>query len=89
MTRAADGLFLKSKSSKSMSQPELIPSLTKNPVDVSGAGDSLLVISGLALACGASLEEAALLGSIGAAIQVQRVGNIPITSSDILSCIIK
>jgi rfaE bifunctional protein kinase chain/domain len=89
MTLGADGLFLKSKSTKSMLQPELIPSLTNTPVDVSGAGDSLLVISSLALVCGASLEEAAFLGSIGAAIQVQRVGNIPINSADILSCIIK
>lgn len=55
-----------------------IPSLNGNPVDVSGAGDSLLAISSLTLASGHELYETALMGSIAAGVQVSRRGNVPI-----------
>ena len=55
-----------------------IPSANKNAIDVSGAGDSLLAMSSLAMAAGCSLYEAAFLGSLSAGIQVSRRGNIPI-----------
>lgn len=60
-----------------------IEALNKQPVDVSGAGDSLLTTSTLALAAGANLWEASLIGSIAAFIQVGRVGNIPINKDEI------
>jgi rfaE bifunctional protein kinase chain/domain len=52
--------------------------------DVSGAGDSLLTASSMALAVGASIWESAYLGSLASAIQVSRVGNIPIKKEEIL-----
>jgi bifunctional ADP-heptose synthase (sugar kinase/adenylyltransferase) len=51
--------------------------------DVSGAGDSLLVASSMALACGASIWEASFLGSMAAAIQVSRTGNVPIKETEL------
>ncbi len=54
-----------------------------NAVDAAGAGDSLLVCSALALTCGASIFEAAYLGSVGAGIQVSRIGNIPLKTKEI------
>jgi sugar/nucleoside kinase (ribokinase family) len=62
---------------------EQLPALNSTPRDVAGAGDSLLVTAALALASGASIWESSLLGSIAAAVQVSRVGNIPITNSEI------
>jgi rfaE bifunctional protein kinase chain/domain len=59
-----------------------LPAFNENPRDVAGAGDSLLVASSLALASGANILEAACLGSVAAAIQVGRLGNIPILSSE-------
>jgi len=59
------------------------PALNQNPKDVAGAGDSLLMTSALAIAAGASIWEAALLGSVAAAIQVSRVGNIPLQSGEV------
>lgn len=56
-----------------------LPSLNSSPIDTSGAGDSMLVLSGLALVLGLSIWEAALLGSVAAAIQISRNGNIPLT----------
>ena len=59
--------------------PDQIEALNPNPKDVAGAGDSMLIASGMALAAGASIWEAACLGSIAAGIQVGRVGNTPIS----------
>jgi rfaE bifunctional protein kinase chain/domain len=59
-----------------------IPSLNENPVDVSGAGDSLLAIGSLTIAGGYSLYESALMGSIAAGVQVSRRGNVPIDVSE-------
>lgn len=63
--------------------PDQIEALNPNPKDVAGAGDSMLIASGMALAVGASIWEAACLGSIAAAIQVGRLGNTPISASEI------
>lgn len=61
-----------------------IKALNINAKDVSGAGDSLLTCSSMALVVGANIWESAYLGSIAAAIQVSRVGNEPIKKDDIL-----
>jgi len=61
-----------------------IPALNFQPLDVAGAGDSMLVSSSLALATGVSIWEAAAIGSLAAAIQVSRIGNIPLHKDEIL-----
>ena len=60
-----------------------VEALNKFPKDVAGAGDSMLVASALTLAVGGSIWEAACMGSMAAAVQVGRVGNVPITSIDL------
>ena len=60
-----------------------IGALNSYAVDVSGAGDSLLITSSMALACGADIWEAACLGSLSAAVQVGRVGNIPLKAKEL------
>ena len=61
-----------------------IGALNSAAKDVSGAGDSLLITSAMALASGGNIWEGAFLGSIAAAVQVGRVGNIPIKTKEIL-----
>jgi bifunctional ADP-heptose synthase (sugar kinase/adenylyltransferase) len=61
-----------------------IPALNAIAVDVAGAEDSLLLASAMSLAGGATIREAAALGCIAAAIQVGRVGNIPLSSNELL-----
>jgi rfaE bifunctional protein kinase chain/domain len=61
-----------------------LPAMNKAPVDVAGAGDSLLVASSLALAANASIWEAAYLGSLAAACQISRLGNIPLKTEELL-----
>jgi len=64
-----------------------IGALNRSPVDVAGAGDSLLIASALALVAGGSIWEAALVGSLASAIQVSRVGNIPLTQLELQSIV--
>jgi rfaE bifunctional protein kinase chain/domain len=61
-----------------------VDALNRSPKDVAGAGDSLLISSAMALACGATIWEAACLGSLAAAVQVGRLGNTPISSKELL-----
>ena len=61
-----------------------LPSFNVNPIDVAGAGDSLLISGSLTMTAGGSIWEAALIGSLAAAIQVGRVGNTPLKSKELL-----
>jgi rfaE bifunctional protein kinase chain/domain len=61
-----------------------IEALNSFPKDVSGAGDSLLICSSMALTLGATIWEAAYLGSVAAACQVGRIGNIPLNVNELL-----
>lgn len=56
-----------------------------SPMDVSGAGDSLLTCTAMSLVAGGSIWESAYLGSVAAACQVSRIGNLPLVAKDILT----
>ncbi|MCW7463000.1 PfkB family carbohydrate kinase [Leptospira limi] len=58
---------------------EHFPALVSNPVDVAGAGDSLLAAMAASMCSGASLMEASAIGACMAALAVQTVGNIPVS----------
>ena len=78
------GLLIHSKNKiKDKLFTDQLSTFNTNAVDPAGAGDSLLVCSALALTCGASIFEAAYLGSVGAGIQVSRIGNIPLKTKEI------
>jgi rfaE bifunctional protein kinase chain/domain/rfaE bifunctional protein nucleotidyltransferase chain/domain len=64
---------------------EYIPALAGTAVDPLGCGDALLATAALTLAAGGSLQAAAFLGSIAAAVEVQQIGNRPIDAEQILS----
>ena len=61
-----------------------VDALNSAPKDVAGAGDSLLITSAMALACSATIWEAACLGSLAAAVQVGGVGNTPLCVEELL-----
>jgi len=77
VTLGASGVLVVTRD-HSADEADRVPALNRSPVDVSGAGDSLLVVATLALAAGGNIYEAALLGSFAAAIQTSRLGNTPI-----------
>lgn len=66
-----------------------IEALNRAPKDPAGAGDSMLTVASLGLACGANIWLSTYLASVAAAIQVGRVGNMPITSKELLGEIAK
>ena len=68
-------------------QMDRLPTLNMAPVDVSGAGDSLLVGVTLSKALKLNDFQAAYIGAVAAAIQVGRIGNIPITSLEVKKAI--
>jgi len=59
---------------------EYLPAFSNRVVDPLGCGDALLATASLALACGGSLYAAAYLGSLAAAIEIQQMGNQPLTA---------
>ena len=61
-----------------------IYALNTSPRDVAGAGDSLLISGALTMASGGSIWEAAIIGSLAAAIQVGRVGNTQLQANELL-----
>lgn len=79
-----DGILIRGLGLKDELLPteKVEPSNTK-PVDVSGAGDSVLATSALALAGGFNIYQSALLGSFIAGIQVGRLGNVPVTRKEV------
>lgn len=80
-----EGLLIHaSNSDKDEWLTDRISALNSAVKDVAGAGDSLLIASAMTLACGGSIWEAALLGSLAAAVQVGRVGNTPMVNSELL-----
>jgi rfaE bifunctional protein nucleotidyltransferase chain/domain len=68
---------------------EHVPALSGYPVDPLGCGDALLTSATLALASGADLLAAGVLGSLAAACEAQRLGNIPINAADLRHAIVR
>ena len=66
-----------------------LPALNTNPVDVAGAGDAMLAAASLCRQAGGSIFEAAHLGSLAAAIQVSRTGNLPIQAHDLMAALVR
>lgn len=83
----ADGVLLLAPRELRSNRPEMIPALGRTVLDTAGAGDSFLAGSALSAAAGADPIEAAIIGSLTAAIQVARVGNRPVNAAELNSLI--
>ena len=75
-------LHIKSNENEQQFLTDRIGALNDSPKDAAGAGDSMLITSGMSFAVGATAWEAACLGSIAAAIQVSRIGNVPLSQDE-------
>jgi len=84
LTLGAEGVFIQSSDrDKDLWLTDRLPAFSSLPRDPAGAGDALMVTASLAMASGASLWEAAYLGSIASACQVSRLGNLPLTIDEL------
>jgi rfaE bifunctional protein kinase chain/domain/rfaE bifunctional protein nucleotidyltransferase chain/domain len=57
---------------------EYLPALSNHVVDPLGCGDALLATASLTLAVGGSLQAAAYLGALAAAVEIRQLGNQPL-----------
>jgi D-beta-D-heptose 7-phosphate kinase/D-beta-D-heptose 1-phosphate adenosyltransferase len=80
ITLGAQGVYLVPKGAK----PELIPTRAREVFDVSGAGDTVISTSLLALAAGATHREAALLGNCAAGVVVGKLGTASCAPDELL-----
>ena len=62
---------------------EHIPAMSVHALDALGCGDALLATSTLTLLAGGSVTDAGYIGSIAAAHQAGRIGNIVVSSADL------
>lgn len=62
---------------------EHVPAMCPVALDPLGCGDAMLTTATLALASGGSLLAAGFLGACAAGLEVQRLGNIPISAPDL------
>lgn len=62
-----------------------VPGIRRDVYDVSGAGDTVTAWVGLALAAGASIEEAAVLANVAAGIEVGKPGVATVSVEELLA----
>lgn len=82
ITLGTEGLLVNARSGGGWTTDRL-PAFNTAAKDPAGAGDSFLTCSAMALCAGVDIWRSAYLGSLAAACQVARVGNIPLKQSDI------
>jgi rfaE bifunctional protein kinase chain/domain len=84
ITLGSEGLLVYSpKNGMNEVHTDELPVFNLDPKDLAGAGDCLLICSAMSLVAGASIWESAYLGSIAAACQVSRVGNLPLGQAEL------
>jgi rfaE bifunctional protein kinase chain/domain len=89
VTLGTEGVLIQSALNEANRWPtDRLHALNSAPKDVAGAGDSFMTCAAMALAVGADIWQASYLGSLAAACQVGRVGNIPITHQELVAEII-
>jgi D-beta-D-heptose 7-phosphate kinase/D-beta-D-heptose 1-phosphate adenosyltransferase len=82
ITQGANGMTLMKKSARK--NPFHIPTVAREVYDVTGAGDTVISVFTLALACGASYEDAAVIANHAAGIVVAKLGTATVTREELL-----
>jgi rfaE bifunctional protein kinase chain/domain len=85
ITLGAEGILIHPRvTQKGQWITDRLPALNTAPKDPAGAGDCFLVCTSMALALGRPIWQSAYLGSLAAACQVGRIGNIPLSAAELL-----
>jgi D-glycero-beta-D-manno-heptose-7-phosphate kinase len=61
-----------------------IPTVAREVFEVSGAGDTVIAVLSLALSCGATFHQAAIISNFAAGIVVGKVGTVAVTKEELL-----
>lgn len=78
ITLGDEGLLIHAGTNEERWPTDRLPAFNIAPKDVAGAGDSFLTCVSMGLAAGADIWQSSYIGSIAAACQVGRIGNIPL-----------
>lgn len=62
-----------------------VPTMAREVYDVTGAGDTVIATLALALAAGATMQEAAMLSNIAAGVVVGKVGTATLSSAELMA----
>lgn len=87
ITLGPEGILVVTHDVDGSDDTDRLPAFNLNPVDVAGAGDSMLVAGAMTLAAGGTPWQAGFMGSVAAGIQTSRVGNVPIRAVEIVSAL--
>ena len=87
ITRGEEGMTLFTGGGPDGAEVTHIPTVAREVYDVTGAGDTVIATLALALASGASFEEAAVLANHGAGVVVGKVGTASVTRDELLATI--
>lgn len=79
ITRSERGMTLLARDAA----PLTLPARARDVFDVTGAGDTVVALLGLALACNQSLAQATLLANVGAGIVVGKLGTASVTPEEL------
>lgn len=82
VTLGKDGMAVFNRGQKKV---KIIPTFAREVYDVSGAGDTVISIMSLAYAAGATIEEASILGNLGAGIVVGKRGTATVSQDEMLT----
>lgn len=85
LTLAQDGIITFHKTEQNnfiQSQP--FPALNQNPIDVMGAGDSMLAGMTASSCAGANIMEASAIGTIVSCLATSKMGNMPILIDEVI-----
>jgi D-beta-D-heptose 7-phosphate kinase/D-beta-D-heptose 1-phosphate adenosyltransferase len=83
ITRSEKGMSLFSRGGEDVH----IPTVAREVYDVTGAGDTVLAVLGLALACGMGFADAARLANVAAGIAVGKIGTSTVAPGEIIDAV--
>lgn len=84
ITLGAEGVLIYARGPSEGWKMDRLEALNTAPTDPAGAGDCFLVCISMALASGRPIWESAYLGSLAAACQVGRIGNLPLRAAELM-----
>ena len=85
ITRGKDGMAIFEKGSR---QIKIIPTYAREVYDVSGAGDTVIALMTLAVSAGLKIEDAAILGNLGAGVVVGKRGTATVTGDELREALV-
>lgn len=85
ITLSDKGVFISNRSDTGKSEHRLLPAVVRNIADVSGAGDTVISVAALCLACGLEPGETAALANLAGGLVCEEVGVVPVNREKLLS----